>query len=258
MQFQFTRPRGARPERGRPGGVPGVSIHAPTRGATGTKPTMTTIAPFQFTRPRGARLNMSTTTGPSHRFNSRAHAGRDAAGRPRRRPRSSFNSRAHAGRDRCRSRTARAALSFNSRAHAGRDPRRTTGLLNQWRFNSRAHAGRDSAAGKGAGKRDVSIHAPTRGATEALAVYEAPTEFQFTRPRGARPPCATPRSPASCFNSRAHAGRDGDLGDAPLHRRAVSIHAPTRGATPTASNSAPPRPFQFTRPRGARHGGRKK
>ena len=55
------------------------------------------------------------------------------------------------------------------------------------RFNSRAHGGRDTVA-----RADGIVR-----------------RFQFTRPRGARPP--PPRRPSSRrgFNSRAHGGRDG-------------------------------------------------
>ena len=55
---------------------------------------------------------------------------------------------------------------------------------------------------------DVSIHAPTGGATRIRAVQ--------------RPP--------PCFNSRAHGGRDTDGGYLPRGVE-VSIHAPTGGAT---------------------------
>ena len=77
---------------------------------------------------------------------------------------------------------------------------------------------------------DVSIHAPTRGATTHALVQASTYEFQSTRPRGARLPaswrqCLTawfqstrPRGArlipcviqrrAACFNPRAHAGRD--------------------------------------------------
>ena len=121
----------------------------------------------------------------------------------------------------------------------------------------------------------VSIHAPTRGATIIAAVMPSiKTLFQFTRPRGARhckrhPQgererfqftrprgarriflCQCPeRQPfqftrprgarlavlpesrqVTCFNSRAHAGRDDKVRDY-LIKVKVSIHAPTRGAT---------------------------
>jgi len=76
--------------------------------------------------------------------------------------------------------------------------------------------------------------------------------FQFTRPRGARRWRAAREAGTAGFNSRAHAGRDaeisGDCVDVPV----VSIHAPTRGATPSRPAICGPPMFQFTRPRGAR------
>ena len=79
----------------------------------------------------------------------------------------------------------------------------------------------------------VSIHAPARGATlEAVEPFARLTEFQFTRPRGAR---------------RA------TVAHGPIHP--VSIHAPARGATASSGSAQRPCSFQFTRPRGARPGG---
>ena len=100
-------------------------------------------------------------------------------------------------------------------------------------FNPRAHAGRD-----------------------ATSVPTAPprSRFQSTRPRGARrarPSKAIASSP--CFNPRAHAGRDGLHLDKRDVFAAVSIHAPTRGATLNCAQPARRRMFQSTRPRGARH-----
>ncbi len=75
-------------------------------------------------------------------------------------------------------------------------------------FNPRAHTGRDFPAGADAEPPDVSIHAPTRGATIAKrSIYLG---YQ------------------------------------------VSIHAPTRGATIQLCLAADPIVFQSTRPHGAR------
>ena len=127
-----------------------------------------------------------------------------------------------------------------------------SGATSPRRFNSRAHGGRDV-------RRDchrlfalVSIHAPTGGATSAASVGSAtsgfqftrprgarpvmtggthmPVMFQFTRPRGARPEPANVRKGAVGFNSRAHGGRDKMLARQ-KELDAVSIHAPTGGAT---------------------------
>jgi len=54
------------------------------------------------------------------------------------------------------------------------------------------------------------------------------------------------------FNPRARAGRD-DVQQCYLDYVIVSIHAPARGATATVDTQARVKPFQSTRPRGARH-----
>src|SRR5262245_42825032 len=67
-----------------------------------------------------------------------------------------------------------------------------------------------------AGDEVISIHAPTRGATDELAERDKYNLFQSTRPRGAR------RSDAREL----------------LHHEPISIHAPTRGATVSGRGSA--------------------
>ena len=123
----------------------------------------------------------------------------------------------------------------------------------------------------------VSIHAPARGATGVSdADLAEAAAFQFTRPQGARQSSSHAESLHNCFNSRARKGRDqrGALVTMPEgwfqftrpqgarrgrslqredHRGPVSIHAPARGATPSAETVAFVRTFQFTRPQGARH-----
>ena len=54
--------------------------------------------------------------------------------------------------------------------------------------------------------------------------------FQSTRPRGARLETRNTHSIIFCFNPRAREGRD-RCADNILPPRAVSIHAPARGAT---------------------------
>mgnify|MGYP006982717157 CR=1 FL=1 len=97
---------------------------------------------------------------------------------------------------------------FNSRAHEGRDfrlPRLDTIVSC---FNSRAHEGRDAAKPVQIGACFVSIHAPTRGATQTHHIV----------------------IDVWSFNSRAHEGRD-VLAGMEMANAIVSIHAPTRGAT---------------------------
>ena len=125
----------------------------------------------------------------------------------------------------------------------------------QWGFNPRAREGRDILTlHKMADLKDVSIHAPARGATRelcGLGVFAR--EFQSTRPRGARPVSSSSSSICSSFQSTRPRGARHACGIiAPHHAKfqstrprwarhhrllfggrdiAVSIHAPARGAT---------------------------
>ena len=129
---------------------------------------------------------------------------------------------------------ASALACFNPRARAGRDARSRIALnvSSTRRFNPRARAGRDD---------------------RLSCSYCTITEFQSTRPRGARRVARVSCAHASrrCFNPRARAGRDapsivssrigsfqstrprGARRPAVRGRAAlrVSIHAPARGAT---------------------------
>ena len=99
----------------------------------------------------------------------------------------------------------------------------------------------------------VSIHAPTRGATRIGIITDVlQSEFQSTRPHGARPTFAHVSGSNILFQStRPHGARpkaQKALNDA----ESVSIHAPTRGATKTCATCRIITVFQSTRPHGAR------
>jgi hypothetical protein len=111
------------------------------------------------------------------------------------------------------------SISFNPRARAGRDQQPERNLPRCLCFNPRARAGRDySCSARFVFVNKVSIHAPARGATTTggAAATDA-TQFQSTRPRGARPTCPW----SGIFVSLR-----------------VSIHAPARGATRAVSAAA--------------------
>ena len=97
-----------------------------------------------------------------------------------------FNPRAHAGRDPCQAGLAGGELCFNPRAHAGRDSLTAGPRSPMPCFNPRAHAGRDLSGYGYNGLFEVSIHAPTRGATQRPGRFGTELLFQSTRPRGAR------------------------------------------------------------------------
>ena len=230
LQFQFTRPRGARQIFSVAVNRLLVSIHAPTGGATSWScPPVTVNLPFQFTRPRGARRG-------------------GGANRPRTK---SFNSRAHGGRDH---RLASDAVPRTVSIHAPTGG--ATKLVGKFRVGeefqfTRPRGARPEESAR-ISRRLVSIHAPTGGATSGDYILVAGEWFQFTRPRGARPRRGLRAGRLSRFNSRAHGGRDRVR--ATIHRDiAVSIHAPTGGATISTPSRMAASAFQFTRPRGARH-----
>ncbi len=144
--FQSTRPRGARHDAARGFHQNKVSIHAPTRGATIDR----------------LRYRYFHT-----RFNPRAHAGRDICI-------SSIDDAPYVFQS-TRPRGARLVLTshpstmcscFNPRAHAGRDSSLLVFISSNFCFNPRAHAGRDLRRPSRLGQGGVSIHAPTRGATQ--------------------------------------------------------------------------------------------
>ena len=99
----------------------------------------------------------------------------------------------------------------------------------------------------------VSIHAPTRGATKARVV-KLPLRFSFN-PRthtGCDQRQQYSRERYGCFNPRTHTGCD-PLIALPIPLSRVSIHAPTRGATRKAAYViAKATLFQSTHPHGVR------
>ena len=99
--------------------------------------------------------------------------------------------------------------------------------------------------------RDVSIHAPTGGATFRLLARPAAQGFQFTRPRGARRGEAiAPFDLVVSIHAPTGGATRGWTGK--QTETEVSIHAPTGGATVESWSCPPVTVFQFTRPRGAR------
>ena len=126
---------------------------------------------------------------------------------------------------------------------------------------------------------EISIHAPTWGATPGSVFGVATPIFQSTHPRGVRPPRAlTGQSWREDFNPRTHVGCD-SRESAPhrsgsqfqsTHPRGVRrlivtpVQAPRlfqsthpRGVRPLAQREALAKLlFQSTHPRGVRHGGR--
>ena len=231
--FQFTRPRGARPEKWlKDAGIEGFN----SRAREGRDPLK--------------RLRQR----PAYRFNSRAREGRDTATSWFPTESTSFNSRAREGRDfidkftnalpdwfqftrprgarRRGCRATRGPSSFNSRAREGRDPHAPlkTCIYGEFQF-TRPRGARPHRLYRPCRTQAVSIHAPARGATVGRTGRRGVRQSFNSRAREGRD-CAVMFFVCSffSFNSRAREGRDA-LG----------------GFTTQI-----PDMFQFTRPRGAR------
>ena len=97
----------------------------------------------------------------------------------------------------------------------------------------------------------ISIHAPTRGATQALRTDCIVKQFQSTLPHGERPCCSSSTANRSYFNPRSHTGSD-EKGRALCEEERISIHAPTRGATNYIGQVSEQEIFQSTLPHGER------
>ncbi len=119
---------------------------------------------------------------------------------------------------------------FNPRSHTGSDADICRRTQSRRCFNPRSHTGSDVGTVNEILLTDVSIHAPTRGATACSEVMLYGAVFQSTLPHGER--------------------------RRPFHKHFktmwVSIHAPTRGATSETIDIKPSEMFQSTLPHGER------
>ena len=141
-----------------------------------------------------------------------------------------FNPRAHVGRDKWSSSVLKWRISFNPRAHVGRDK------VNKdcpFSIEVSIHAptwGATRDRWRHRLRQGVSIHAPTWGATVGIVETQVSLVFQSTRPRGARQTQLAIVVQGYLFQSTRPRGARRALA---YHQNAltrVSIHAPTWGA----------------------------
>ena len=100
-----------------------VSIHAPTRGATGKNLIRRPRSEFQSTHPRGVRLYIRRRTIYRSSFNPRTHEGCDTSERHSKHLPQGFNPRTHEGCDYVRCVRTGVRPCFNPRTHEGCDYR---------------------------------------------------------------------------------------------------------------------------------------
>ena len=112
-----------------------------------------------------------------------------------------FNPRSHEGSDICSLQINNTMTDFNPRSHEGSDRASPNTNIHSWHFNPRSHEGSDVAVADRMRAVDISIHAPTRGATFLEFSPKAVSGFQSTLPRGERPLTATTFSERAEFQS---------------------------------------------------------
>ena len=238
IEFQSTRPRGARLVRRREHRVCGKRFNPRARAGRDLARGLSAEAGplFQSTRPRGARHE-----------------------RPRRRDVRCLVSIHAPARGATRFRLSSPYLLAQFQSTRPRGARHVPFRLASYIspcFNPRARAGRDPTKHIGSTLSNlVSIHAPARGATRAITSMTAKSWCFNPRARAGRDKIpAILTGGARCFNPRARAGRDTGRRSRARVPCDVSIHAPARGATRRTAGSIPAGVwFQSTRPRGARH-----
>ena len=254
--FQSTRPRGARPFR-RPSSCSWVLFQSTRpRGARPfRRPSSCSWVLFQSTRPRGARRPCTCWRLHWPRVSIHAPA-RGATGNQ------GFRKLFIQVFQSTRPRGARPSLWATSCSRCGFQSTRPRGAR-QPGYQKHAHGEQfQSTRPRGArparrdyqpAHRQVSIHAPARGATSFLPLTESwMSWFQSTRPRGARHENDSADKQLLCFNPRAREGRDVVGCVNGLEVRMFQSTRP-RGARPRpAMGKTAFMLFQSTRPRGAR------
>ena len=124
-------------------------------------------------------------------------------------------------------------LHFNPRSHEGSDNLRLLKLPIIVHFNPRSHEGSDSPSSAAIARFSfISIHAPTKGATSHDRRRNQ--KYNYFNPRsheGSDLRMATATGKDLDFNPRSHEGSDYDSNNKTMEVTAISIHAPTKGAT---------------------------
>ncbi len=119
-------------------------------------------------------------------------------------------------------------------------------------FNPRSHKGSDNEKYLNDWAFDISIHAPTRGATDRTILIEYADIFQSTLPQGERPCCGHEQNIFYAISIHAPTRGATQIQNFCTAHSTISIHAPTRGATVDNFYDCYSDGFQSTLPQGER------
>ena len=141
---------------------------------------------FQSTLPRGERLFHIFQVRRRNHFNPRSHEGSDASASSPLLWYNIFQSTLPRGERRISYALHMAIINFNPRSHEGSDQTTTAQSSRIHHFNPRSHEGSDANAAKLGRYLMISIHAPTRGATQCVCVVPIIPDISIHAPtRGA-------------------------------------------------------------------------
>ena len=143
-----------------------ISIHAPTRGATLSNFFHNNNYPhFNPRSHKGSDNTRSNTNDTMYDFNPRSHKGSDRFFDSCPAPLQKFQSTLPQGERQKKTRDACKYYDFNPRSHKGSDTKICLIFTNVFDFNPRSHKGSDGTLDSYIILLQISIHAPTRGAT---------------------------------------------------------------------------------------------
>ena len=164
-----------------------ISIHAPTRGATNPNPTNRLLEEFQSTLPRGERRGICGCFAGCTQISIHAPTrGATAVIMTKLDYMTDFNPRSHAGSDKWAKKQLNAYGIFQSTLPRGERPTSYPDCQRDRNFNPRSHAGSDYYFHFTILSLDISIHAPTRGATIKINCYNDLSDISIHAPtRGA-------------------------------------------------------------------------
>ncbi len=241
IEFLSTPPRGERLAlMSKPVPLASVSIHAPARGATGSRRLRIAGHARFYPRPReGSDCRAAGASRPNSGFYPRPREGSDPAASRVTRTCPTFLSTPPRGERRCAVDGGEMAGEFLSTPPRGERPCRNARRARSRHVSIHAPARGATPIHRASGRFcGVSIHAPARGATRSCHKLVKPGSFLSTPPRGERRPCPDARH--HIFGVSIHAPARGatEIGRNAYLRRGVSIHAPARGATSRAMSLA--------------------
>ena len=186
-----------------------VSIHAPTRGATPSYANSNRQRKwFQSTHPRGVRQVLFSERLTKTGFNPRTHEGCDNILTKLTFQIKKFQSTHPRGVRQHKSQAVRLTEKFQSTHPRGVRHDMLLKIANTLCFNPRTHEGCDQTLTRGLDFYTVSIHAPTRGATQKDFFLHDFSGFQSTHPRGVRQVGWWSETSLHGFNPRTHEGCD--------------------------------------------------